>query len=156
MNKETIYSKENNNIDELAKLVNISTELLTKMMDQAESVKSKSYSPYSKFQVGCCLLTSKGTLVNGTNVENVAYGSTICAERSAIVSSVSNGESSFSLFVVTSNLENFLTPCGACRQCIVEFGPCHIILMNVNRACKLTSIDELLPSKADIAHLKQV
>ena len=155
MNVNSIYSTENGNLEQLAKLCDITYDLLTKMMNQAESVKSNSYSPYSKFQVGCTLLTSSDTLFNGTNVENVSYGATICAERSAIVSAISNGEKSIKLYVVTSNLEEFLTPCGACRQCIVEFGKAKIILMNVKKQCKFTSIDELLPLESVISHLKK-
>ncbi len=155
MKNNDIFSADNGNLDQLAKAVDISPDLFKKMMDEAELAKNNTYSPYSKFPVGCALLTSKGAIVRGTNVENMAYGSSICAERSAICSSVSNGEKSFKLYVVTSNLEDFLTPCGACRQFIVEFGEVNIILMNVKRQCKLTSIEELLPTKAEISHLKK-
>ena len=123
MNKETIYSKENNNIDELAKLVNISTELLTKMMDQAESVKSKSYSPYSKFRVAAVLVTDSGNIYKGCNVENASYGMTLCAERVAATAAVTAGEKKFGqIFLITDSAKPEF-PCGACLQFLAEFNP---------------------------------
>ena len=156
LNTRKIYDPSNQeHLTELLKALDISTETLNTLMTKAESVKTFSYSPYSKFRVGCSLLTSKDEIFVGTNVENVSYGVTNCAERTAIYTAVTTGVTSFKIYFVTSDLEDFLTPCGVCRQAISEFGSAHIVLMNAKKLCKLTSIDELLPTKPDIDFLRK-
>ena len=156
LNKQKLYEPNNQeHLDELSSALEISQETLSQLMTKAEKVKDFSYSPYSKFRVGCSLLTKKDNIFVGTNVENVSYGVTNCAERTAIYTAVTTGETSFKIYFVTSDMEDFLTPCGACRQAISEFGSCHVVLMNKDRKMQLTSIDELLPTKPSIDHLKK-
>lgn len=146
-----VYSKSNGNINELAKLVNKDEDIVSKMMDEAEAIRPYAHNKYSNVQVACSILTKSGRFIRGVNVENVAYGSTICAERSAICSSISTfGEKDFEIYLVHSNLDNFLTPCGSCRQCMAEFGNAHIILMNNKRECKYTTLEYLLPESCEI------
>uniref|UniRef100_A0A1B6E3S1 Cytidine deaminase n=1 Tax=Clastoptera arizonana TaxID=38151 RepID=A0A1B6E3S1_9HEMI len=84
--------------------------------------REKAYCPYSNFAVGAALLCDDGTIFKGCNVENAAYGPSICAERTAIVKAVSEGYKEFSAIAVVSEQEGkFPSPCGICRQVICEF-----------------------------------
>ena len=100
----------------------ITNEKFMEMVQLSIKAKENSYSPYSKFRVGCCLLSSEGNLYIGTNVENISYGLTICAERSAVCSAVANGEKMIKAAVITTDMDYVVTPCGACRQVLIEFG----------------------------------
>lgn len=79
------------------------------------------YAPYSQYPVGAALLTASGKVVQGCNVENASYGGTICAERTAAVKAVSEGERVFEAIAVAT--PNGGSPCGICRQFLYEFGP---------------------------------
>jgi cytidine deaminase len=84
----------------------------------------RAYAPYSKFRVGAALLTADGEIFTGCNVENVSYSLTICAERAAIFSLVSQkGPKDFkiSAIAVINDRNIYCSPCGACRQVIIEF-----------------------------------
>ena len=120
----------------------VTDEMLIKKAIQA---MKRSYSPYSQFAVGAALLSKSGKIYTGTNVENSSFGLTICAERSAIVSAVSGGDRTFDCLVVATNTETPSSPCGACRQVLVEFGDFRVILVNPRGARVDTSVSELLP-----------
>jgi len=91
---------------------------------------SKSYVPYSHFPVGAALLCRDGTLFTGCNVENAAYGSTICAERTALVKAVSEGHrDDLERIAVAGSGEDYCWPCGACRQMLYEFNPDMTVLV---------------------------
>ena len=92
----------------------------TELMSTAIEARKKAYAPYSKFLVGAALLCNDGTVFTGCNVENTSYGLCICAERTAICKAVSEGHQKFVAIAVAAT--PFATPCGACRQFIVEFG----------------------------------
>ncbi len=90
----------------------------------AESVKARqlAYAPYSNFQVGAALLCDDGTIFTGCNVENSSYPLTTCAERTAVVKAVSEGHKNFVSIAVSAILkDNFVPPCGGCRQVLNEF-----------------------------------
>jgi cytidine deaminase len=93
------------------------------LMKAARRVAQNSYSPYSNFKVGAALLLSNGSIVTGTNVENVSYGLTFCAERSALVRAVAEfGPAIRIKAVAVANLNDASSPpCGACRQMLSEF-----------------------------------
>ena len=94
------------------------------LADLAYAMLEKSYVPYSKFPVGAALLCADGTVFTGCNVENAAYGSTICAERTALVKAVSEGHrDDFVRLAVVGNSKDYCWPCGACRQMLYEFAP---------------------------------
>ncbi len=96
---------------------------LEHLLDHARRAALHSYSPYSNFRVGAALKLTNGEIVTGTNVENVSYGLTICAERSALVAAVSQfGPGIRIAAVAVANLNNAASPpCGACRQMLSEF-----------------------------------
>ena len=96
---------------------------LENLLESARRAAQNSYSPYSGFRVGAALLLTSGEIVTGTNVENVSYGLTICAERSALVSAVSQFGPGIRIeAVAVVNLNNSASPpCGACRQVLAEF-----------------------------------
>ena len=92
----------------------------SKLIKLAIEARQQAYAPYSKFLVGAAVLTKDGTVFTGCNVENTSYGLCICAERTAICKAVSEGHQEFEAIAVAAT--PFATPCGACRQFIVEFG----------------------------------
>ena len=99
------------------------------MVDLALAMTERSYCPYSKFPVGAALLCEDGQVFTGCNVENAAYGSTICAERTALVKAVSEGRrGGFVRLAVAGRGEDWCWPCGACRQMLYEFAPDLTIL----------------------------
>jgi len=87
----------------------------------ARQARQNAYAPYSGFAVGAALRTRSGRVFTGSNVENVSYGLTICAERVAVAKAVSEGERDLEAIAVVS--EGAATPCGACRQVLAEFNP---------------------------------
>ena len=99
------------------------------LIDLAFTMLERSYVPYSKFPVGAALLCADGTVFTGCNVENAAYGSTICAERTALVKAVSEGRREFAAIAVVGRGEDYCWPCGACRQMLYEFAPGLTVLV---------------------------
>ncbi|KAH8915182.1 cytidine deaminase [Atractiella rhizophila] len=99
----------------------LTAEERTTLLRLCTQAKEASYSPYSKFRVGACLLTEDGTFIKGCNVENASYGGAICAERTAVVKAVSEGHRSFLGIAVTSDVPSPISPCGICRQFLREF-----------------------------------
>jgi len=115
------------------------------LIKNANEVRLRAYVPYSKYQVGAALLTTSGNIFTGVNVENAAYGVTMCAERSAVFSAVSAGERDFVAIAVATH--NGGSPCGSCRQVLSEFG-LDIDVLQVDDQGKLiqqNTIRELLP-----------
>jgi len=88
----------------------------------AQNALKNAYAPYSNFRVGAALLAKDGTIFTGVNVENATYGATICAERTAFVKAVSEGNLEFSKIAVASS-GGSAWPCGICRQFMYEFAP---------------------------------
>jgi len=114
--------------------------------------REKAYAPYSNFKVGAALRCDDGTVFSGCNVENVSYGLSVCAERTAIVKAVSEGKTKFTAIAIAGlNNGQFVPPCGACRQFLSEFSnPNKSMIVYLhqpkgNRNVVLTSVSELLP-----------
>ncbi len=91
------------------------------LMNRAIEASKNSYSPYSKFAVGACLITETGKIYSGCNFENSSFGLTICAERNAIGSAIADGERRIKSIAIYSPNQKHCYPCGACRQVLNEF-----------------------------------
>lgn len=117
------------------------------LVELAFTMLEHSYVPYSKFPVGAALLCADGTVFTGCNVENSAFGSTICAERTALVKAVSEGHrDDFVALAVVGNSADYCWPCGACRQMLYEFAPgLRLLVANREHDYVTLSLDELLP-----------
>jgi cytidine deaminase len=113
----------------------------------AEKAMKNAYAPFSTFRVGAAILTSKGDIFVGCNVENSSYGMTNCAERTAIFSAVAaKGPKLEIVAVAVTNAQGVAcSPCGACRQVIYEFGPDAVIFYQGKDGPKQSHITELLP-----------
>ena len=116
-------------------------------IDTAIEAIDKAYVPYSKFPEGAALITESGEIFQGCNIENASFGLTNCAERTAFFKAVSEGNVSFSHLVVAGDTEEPISPCGACRQVMVEFCQPNmpVTLINKQGAVKETTVSELLP-----------
>ena len=124
------------------------------LVARAVAVRRHAYAPYSKYAVGAALLGQSGAVYEGVNVENAAYPSSICAERSAVFSAVSSGERDYAAVAVAS--ENGGSPCGACRQVLAEFGlDITVLLVDAQGTIVLeTTVGELLPEAFGPEHLE--
>jgi len=115
------------------------------LIDLANEARRRAYAPYSNYAVGAALRTKSGKLFTGVNVENAAYPTTMCAERTAVFTAVTAGEREFEVIAVAT--DNGGSPCGSCRQVLSEFGLDTIVLI-ANGDGKLlqeTTVRELLP-----------
>lgn len=114
------------------------------LMELAKKARENAYIPYSKFAVGAALLASSGKVYTGANIENASYGLTICAERTAIVKAVSEGEREFSCIAIVADTPEPVLPCGACLQVMAEFHIDKLILGNLTTTREV-KLSELLP-----------
>jgi cytidine deaminase len=114
------------------------------LVQLAQSAREKAYAPYSHYDVGAALLTVSGQVFTGCNVENAAYPMAICAERTAIVKAVSEGQREFIAIAIATRDGG--TPCGACRQVMSEFAP-HLRILLADEASHIRRfvLDRLLP-----------
>lgn len=121
------------------------------LLNIAKEASKINYAPYSNFNVGACALFESGKIYKGSNIENASYGLSLCAERNAISSGISNGETILKKIAIYSPNTKLCYPCGACRQWIKEFSSKNdkdnvkVILEDENNEIKVFSIDELLP-----------
>ena len=124
-------------------------DLIIKAMEARE----KAHAPYSQFAVGAALLARSGQVYTGCNVENASYGLSICAERTAVFKAVSEGERDFEAIAVVT--ENGVTPCGACRQVLMEFGEdIQVIVADETGRYRVFTLRELLPEAFTPKHLE--
>jgi cytidine deaminase len=105
------------------------------------------YAPYSQFKVGAAMLTSKGKVFTGCNVENASYGLSNCAERTAIFAAIAElgPELDIRAIAVVNDQGVPCSPCGACRQVIYEFGPDATVYFQSSNSWKESHITQLLP-----------
>jgi cytidine deaminase len=124
---------------------------LEELKAKAKEVAQKAYAPYSKFRVGCALITTSGNVYSGCNVENASYGLTTCAERNAIANAIgAEGEIEIEQLVVYTPTDTATPPCGACRQVIYEFTrKAEIHSFCDSRESTTHPINELLPGAFD-------
>jgi cytidine deaminase len=126
----------------------LTESVLDALLDQARQAAQHSYSPYSEFKVGAALRLTNGEVVTGTNVENISFGLTICAERSALVSAVSQFGPQIRIeAVAVANLNQKASPpCGACCQMLAEFiVPDAPVVFPTTDGMRTMTFSELLP-----------
>jgi len=112
----------------------------------AKEASLNAYVPYSGFPVGAALECEDGTVFTGCNVENAAYGDTICAERTALVKAVSEGQRSFTRIAIYGEGQGYCMPCGSCRQALAEFSPeMEVLCAKAGGSYVSYSLTRLLP-----------
>ena len=117
------------------------------LVERAFAMHSYSYVPYSGFPVGAALLCRDGTVFTGCNVENAAFGSTICAERTALLKAVSEGHrEDWVAIAIAGRGGDYCWPCGACRQMLYEFAPeLRVLAARGVGAFETATLDQLMP-----------
>ena len=123
----------------------LTSEQRSDLIQHALQARHAAYAPYSHYQVGAALLCADGRIFLGANVENAAYPTSICAERVAVFTAVTAGSRQFTAVVVAT--ANGGTPCGACRQVLVEFGLDTLVILvdETGRVVSETDLAALLP-----------
>jgi cytidine deaminase len=124
------------------------------LIAQASAVRKRAYAPYSHYKVGAALLGKSGRVYLGCNVENASFGHTVCAERTAVLKAVSEGEREFEAMAVVTR--NGGAPCGACRQVLAEFAPDLIVyIADKHGQHRATTLSQLLPDSFTPKHLEK-
>lgn len=124
----------------------------TALIRAAFVAREYAYAPYSHFKVGAALLTRRGRVFTGCNVESATYTPTCCAERTALLKAVSEGERQFAAIAIVGSMEGrrntlITSPCGVCRQMLFEFGgPQLVVIMAKSETdYQEMTLDQLLP-----------
>ncbi|MEF3304643.1 cytidine deaminase [Paenibacillus sp. GYB003] len=119
------------------------------LIRHALAAREKAYAPYSRFRVGSALLDAQGNVHLGCNVENAAYGPTNCAERTALFRAIADGvpPGSFAAIAVVGDTDSPITPCGVCRQVLLELCPpdMPVYMANMKGDVAIATVSELLP-----------
>ena len=124
-------------------------QLLAALRAAAFAAMEQAYAPYSKFRVGAALEAADGTVFVGCNVENASYGLTNCAERAAIAAAVVAGHRAFRRIAIVADADAPVSPCGACRKVLREFGP-HLEIISYGTATEQRwTMTDLLPDAFD-------
>lgn len=114
------------------------------LLEHAIAAREFAYAPYSGYRVGAALLSEDGQVFTGCNIENAAYGNTMCAERTALFKAVSEGVRHFTKIAIAGN-GSAPFPCGACRQSLNEFAPKLEVLVTWDGHVRKTTLEALLP-----------
>ena len=119
----------------------------TELIDLAIETSKNAYVPYSHFPIGAVLVASDGSIYTGVNIENASFSLTNCGERTAIFKAVSEGQRDFSELIVYGETERPISPCGACRQVMVEFfkPDLKVTLVAKDKSTVEMTVGELLP-----------
>lgn len=124
----------------------LTPEIDEKLVAAAREAMKNAYSPYSHVRIGAAVLTGNGRIYSGCNIENASYGLSNCAERTAIFKAISEGARKLQAIAIVGENDNFTTPCGACRQVILQFNPkMRVIRLGLHGSRKVTSALALLP-----------
>ena len=130
------------------------------LLDMAKNAMKYSYSPYSHFAVGACVLMKDGSVFTGCNIENSSYGATICAERAAVCNAVSSGYRDFKAIAIVGGLNstgiNGITyPCGICRQVLSEFSAdMYVIAARSEDDYDMRRLSEFLPASFGVGQME--
>ena len=138
----------------------VSRSVIKNLIREAISAMRYAYTPYSEFKVGSALLTTKQKIYTGCNIENVAFTSTNCAERTAFFKAISEGEKDFAAIAIVGgkggNISDYCPPCGVCRQVLREFVDPRRFLVIVAKSEEdylAYFLEELLPLSFGPEHL---
>lgn len=117
------------------------------LIQEAKEARKNAYAPFSNFLVGAAVYTGNNKIYRGCNIENASFGLTNCAERTAIFKAISEGERKIKAIAVVGDTEGPISPCGACRQVMVEFcdQDTKIYLTNLHGNTEEWTMAELLP-----------
>jgi cytidine deaminase len=123
-------------------------KIASALIRAAAKARQRAVAPYSNFKVGAALLTRKGEVVTGANVESASYGLTCCAERVALFSALTSGRKDFVAVAVVARAPGGAMPCGACRQLLAEYAPRARVFVADSRALNRVRefpVTDLLP-----------
>lgn len=118
-----------------------------RLINKALSAMENAYVPYSHFPVGACAVTADGEEITGCNIENASYGLTLCAERVTLFKAYSEGKKDIVALAVAAKVDEPVSPCGACRQVILELAPKATVYLTNKDGSKVKKMtpEELLP-----------
>ena len=118
------------------------------LINMAFTALKQAYAPYSGFTVGAAIECEDGSVFLGCNIENAAYGDTVCAERVAVYKAISEGRRKFRRIAVAANIGSYCMPCGSCRQVLSEFSPeMEILCAREDGRYVSYLLSELLPKR---------
>jgi len=121
------------------------------LISMATETMENSYSPYTRFKAGAAVECADGSVFKGCNIENAAFGGTICAEAAAVAAAVSAGQNSFRRIAIISGANSYCFPCGACRQLLNEFSPeMEVLSARADGRYVSYSLSALLPMPFEI------
>ncbi len=123
----------------------INEDIIDTMVRMAKESMNKSHAPYSKRQIGACVLTSDGTLYSGCSIENASYSLSCCAERVAIFKAIADSKREFDAIAVVSDTDEPCMPCGACCQVMAEFKIRDVIMANTKGDIEVADLMDLAP-----------
>ncbi len=129
--------------------------MVDRLVSLASQAREQAHAPYSGFLVGAAVLGSDGRVFTGCNVENASYGLSVCAERNAIAAAVAAGVREIRAIAVVTETSPPASPCGACRQVILEFGDVPVICANPAGERLVRTAAELLPAAFTPASLQR-
>lgn len=129
-------------------MTDLDEKIVKMLLNRARDARNLSYSPYSGFRVGAALLCEDGEIFLGCNIENVSFGATNCAERSAVFSAISSGHRKFQAIAVVAD-DGLIMPCGICRQVLSEFAPNITVICGKKDGHEIYKLNELLPNDFD-------
>jgi cytidine deaminase len=116
------------------------------LIAEARRALLQAHAPYSRFRVGAAVMTADGTVYRGCNIENVSLGLGICAERVALFTATADGAAEIVAVAVATERDEMVTPCGACREVILELAPrARVFLADAGGGMREISPGELLP-----------
>lgn len=128
------------------------------LIAKAAEARKNAYAPYSNFQVGAALLCQDGRVFEGCNVENASYGLCNCAERTAFFNAIAAGyrPGQFAMLAIIGATAGPISPCGACRQVMLELGGAglEVVMGNLQGVMAVTSAGALLPGAFQPADLE--
>ena len=123
----------------------VGSEAARRLADAARQARQRAYAPYSNFTVGAAVQCADGRVFAGCNVENASYSLTMCAERVALFSAIAAGCERIEAIAIAGPGPEPISPCGACRQVLVELAPEAAVIMAGEQTSRTRSVADLMP-----------